>query len=322
MKTLKNINILFIISILGFTSCESTPDKSIEGRIKRSTISVTGKIPGRIHEIRVHEGEFVKAGDTLAVLSLPEVDAKLAQAEGAVKSADAQYRMARKGATDLQLQQLGAKRDALQEQYKFAQTSVQRLSNMLQDSLIPRQQYDEAYTKMQGAKAQYMATLAEYEEAKNGARTEQQLMALGQKDQATGALQEASVANQERYVIAPQDMSIENITLSVGELALPGYTLFTGYLNTTTYFRFTLPESKIQKVKTGQAVTIEVPYKNVSLEGKVISIAQLSHYADITTAYPDYEMGDAIYEIKVQPKDENGAKDLLANATVILKLDR
>jgi len=146
------------------------------------------------------------------------------------------------------------------------------------------------------------------------------MMALGQKNQAAGALQEASAANQERYVLAPQDMSIENITLSVGELALPGYTLFTGYLNRTTYFRFTLPESQIQKVKNGQTVRVKVPYKNSSLEGKIISIAQLSHYADITTAYPDYEMGDAIYEIKVQPKDDQAAKELLANAAVILEL--
>lgn len=321
MKTLKNSNFLFIIAILGLASCRPVPDQSsIEGRVKRSTIAITGKIPGRIHEIRVHEGEFVKAGDTLAVLSLPEVDAKMAQAEGAVESANAQYKMAQKGATDLQLQQLAAKRDALNEQYKFAQTSLKRLANMLQDSLIPQQQYDETYAKVQGAKAQYMATLAEYEEAKNGARTEQQLMALGQKNQAAGALQEASAANQERYVLAPQDMSIENITLSVGELALPGYTLFTGYLNTTTFFRFTLPESQIQKVKSGQTVKVAVPYKSSSFEGKIISIAQLSHYADITTAYPDYEMGDAIYEIKVQPKDEQAAKELLANATVILEL--
>lgn len=320
MKTLKNINLLFLLSVLGFASCESPVDKPIEGKVKRNTISVTGKIPGRVHEIRVHEGEFVKAGDTLAILSLPEVDAKMAQAEGAVKSADAQYKMSLKGATDLQLQQLAAKRDALQEQYKFAQISVKRLSNMLQDSLISRQQYDEAYTKMQSAKAQYMATLAEFEEAKNGARVEQQIMALGQKDRAEGALKEAGAADIERYIIAPQDMSIENITLSVGELALPGYTLFTGYLNSSTYFRFTIPESKIQKVKNGQRVAIEIPYTNSSAEGAIISISQLTHYADITTAYPDYEMGDAIYEIKVKPSDENAAKELLANARVTLKL--
>src|SRR5699024_254023 len=132
--------------------------------------------------------------------------------------------------------------------------------------------------------------------------------------------QEAGAADKERYIIAPQDMSIENITLSVGELALPGYTLFTGYLNSSTYFRFTLPESKIGQVKNGQEVTIEISYAKTSAAGTIVSISQLTHYADITTAYPDYEMGEAIYEIKVKPGDENSAKEFLANATVTLKL--
>lgn len=320
MKALKTINFLLLLSVLGWASCRPVKDKPIEGKIKRSTLSVSGKVPGRIQEIYVQEGVFVHAGDTLALLSLPEVDAKVIQAEGALRSADAQYKMSLKGATDLQLQQLAAKKTALHEQYKFAQTSVQRLSNMLKDSLISRQQYEEANTKMEGAKAQYLATLAEFEEAQNGARKEQQIMALGQKERAKGALQEANAADQERYIIAPQDMSIENITLQVGELALPGYTLFTGYLNATTYFRFTFPESQIQKIKKGQTVTVEIPYAQSSMEGTVLSISQLAHYADITTAYPDYEMGEAIYEVKIMPKDENAAKELLANATVILIL--
>lgn len=321
MKTIISYPTLILLAFIGFSSCKSSTEKAIEGRIKRNTISITGKVPGRIIELRVKEGEFVKAGDTLAVLELPEVDAKMAQAEGAVVSADAQYKMSQKGATDLQIKQLSAKKEALNEQYKFAQTSVKRLSNMLKDSLISRQQYDEAYTKLQGAKAQYFAVLAEFEEAKNGARTEQQTMALGQKDRAVGALQEATVASKERYIIAPQDMSIENITLTVGELSLPGYTLFTGYLNKTTFFRFTLPESKINKIKVGQSISIQIPYKNSSMEGKILSIAQLNRYADITTAYPDYEMGEATYEIKVTPSDENAAKDLLANATATFKIN-
>jgi len=320
MKTSKIIFYTGLALILIIASCKQEAESQIEGRIKRSTIAVTGKIPGRLLDIRVQQGEYVKAGDTLAVLELPEVDAKVAQAEGAVKSADAQYKMAQKGATDLQLRQLSAKKEALEEQFKFAETSVNRLANMLKDSLISRQQYDEAYAKMQGAKAQYMATIAEYEEARSGARTEQQIMALGQKDRALGALKEATVADQERFIIAPQDMSIENITLSVGELALPGYTLFTGYLNSTTYFRFTLPESQIQLVETDKMVTIEIPYNNQSIEGKVISISQLSRYADISTAYPDYQMGDAVYEIKVQPMDAQESSKLLANAVAILKL--
>lgn len=309
-------------TVVLFTACNNKPSGVIEGRIKRETISVSGKVAGRIEKIFVEEGDNVKAGDTLALLHLPEVDAKMAQAEGAVKSADAQYEMAKNGATALQLQQLNAKYEGLKDQYQFARTSVGRLANMLKDSLIAQQQYDEAYTRMQGAKAQLDAVTAQIKEAKDGARAEQQTMAMGQKDRAAGALKEAGAASVERYVIAPQDMSIESITLHKGELALPGYALFTGYLNTTTYFRFSVPESAIAKVKKKQRYTVHIPYNKTDIEGEVTSVSQLNHYADITTAYPDFEMGEALYEVKIRPVNPAQTNTLLANATATLELSK
>jgi len=76
--------------------------------------------------------------------------------------------MAVKGATDNQIKQLEAKLMALKEQYQFAQKSIRRLNNMLKDSLIPQQTYDETFAKYQGALAQYNAVQAELDDAKKG----------------------------------------------------------------------------------------------------------------------------------------------------------
>src|SRR5690606_37804484 len=136
-----------------------------------------------------------------AILDIPEVDAKIAQAQGAVKSAAAQYEMAERGATANQLKQLQAKHDALKEQYELAQKSYKRVSAMFADSLVSPQAYDEAFAKYQGARSQYDAVQAEVAEAKAGARYENRQMALGQEERARGALKEAQVASNERYVL-------------------------------------------------------------------------------------------------------------------------
>lgn len=278
-----------------------------------------GKIAGRIDKILVQEGDFVKKGDTLAILDIPELEAKKAQAKGAVKSAAAQYDMSVQGATTNQLKQLNAKKAALTEQYQFAKKSLERLEIMVQDSLIPQQQYDEVYAKYQGAKAQIIAVDAEIADVNNGVRLEQQLMALGQQDRAMGALDEVAVAENEQYIIAPQDMKIETITLKLGELALPGYTLFKGSLNETTYFRFTVPESKVNQYAIGNEVFIDVVYKNVTIKGVIKNVKQIGAYANISTAYPDYDIQDPLYEVVVNPMDVNQAKELLAKSTVLLK---
>nr|WP_315175711.1 biotin/lipoyl-binding protein [uncultured Flavobacterium sp.] len=315
----KTIVFLTLITIL--FSCKEAENRSLmQGKVENEQIAIVSKVPGKIVQILVKEGDFVNKGDTLAILDIPEVDAKKSQAEGAVLSAKAQYSMALKGATDNQIKQLEAKKSGLKEQYEFAQKSIKRLGNMLKDSLVSQQMFDETFAKYQGAQAQYNAVLAELDEAKKGARIEQQTMALGQQERAYGALQEVETANKERFVIAPHDMSIETITLNLGELALPGYTLFNGYINDSTYFRFTLQESQLKGFKKGQEITISVPNSDKKIKGKISLIKQLGAYGNIATAYPDYELQESLYEIRVSPLDYKETKELITKTTVTLAL--
>ena len=315
----KIITLLAITSL--FLGCEKNINKNqIQGKIENEQIAVVSKIPGKIVKIFVKEGDLVKKGDTLAILDIPEVNAKINQAEGAVTSAKAQYNMTVKGATDNQIKQLEAKKQGLKEQYQFAQKSIKRLDNMLKDSLVSQQTYDEAFAKYEGAQAQYNAVLAELDDAKKGGRIEQQNMALGQQERAFGALQEVATADKERYVIAPQDMSIETITLSLGELAMPGYTLFNGYIADSVYFRFTVAENQLDKIKKGQEILVHIPYTKKDIKGIVTTVKQLGAYGNIATAYPDYEMQESLFEIKITPSNSQETKDLITKATVTLKL--
>ncbi|SHK54175.1 HlyD family secretion protein [Epilithonimonas mollis] len=319
MKTyiLKSSAILVLFSLI---ACKNEKqDKLIEGKTKKEIVSFAPKVTGRILKIYVEEGETVKTGDTLAMLDVPEVSAKIAQAKGATTAAAAQAQMAKNGATADQLRQLRAKQKGLAEQYEFAQKSYKRATNMFRDSLMSPQNYDEIFAKYQGAKAQLDAANAELHDVELGTRIEKIEMATGQENQAKGALQEANVAYSERYIIATNDMEIETISLNVGELATAGYALFNGYIPNTTYFRFTIPESEISRFQKGSPVSMKSTYGNQEFEGKIVSVKQLTKYADITTAFPDYQPEDAVYEIKVIPIDRAKVNKLLVNSSVTLK---
>ena len=319
MKTY-TLKTIALASVLSLVACKNdNPDQLTEGKTKKEIVSFAPKVTGRILKIYVEEGQTVKAGDTLAMLDVPEVSAKIAQAKGATAAATAQAQMAKNGATADQLRQLKAKQKGLAEQFEFAQKSYKRASNMFKDSLMSPQSYDEIFAKYQGAKAQLDAVNAELHDVEIGTRIEKIEMALGQEDQARGALQEANVAYSERYIIATNDMEIETISLNVGELATAGYALFNGYIPNTTYFRFTIPESKISKYQKGMTVNMKSTYGNQEFSGKVVSIKQLTKYADITTAFPDYQPDDAVYEIKVIPTDRAKVNNILVNSSVTLK---
>ena len=319
MKTY-TLKTIALASILSLVACKNeNPDQLTEGKTKKEIVSFAPKVTGRILKIYVEEGQTVKAGDTLAMLDVPEVSAKIAQAKGATAAATAQAQMAKNGATADQLRQLKAKQKGLAEQFEFAQKSYKRASNMFKDSLMSPQSYDEIFAKYQGAKAQLDAVNAELHDVEIGTRIEKIEMALGQEDQARGALQEANVAYSERYIIATNDMEIETISLNVSELATAGYALFNGYIPNSTYFRFTIPESKISKYNKGMTVNMKSTYGNQEFSGKVVSIKQLTKYADITTAFPDYQPEYAVYEIKVIPTDRAKVNGLLVNSSVTLK---
>ena len=315
---------LFLGALLVFVSCSDKKiDPAFLGKIEREQISVAVKIPGNIENILVSKGDFVKQGDTLVILDIPEVDAKKLQAEGAFKSAEAQYQMAVKGATDAQLRQLRNKVNGLKEQYEYARKSKDRLENMLQDSLIPQQQFDEVFAKFQGAKNQYEAAKTELEEAQAGGRAEQQTMALGQQLQASGAISEVGAAEREKFLRSPQDMTVETINLEIGELALPGYPIISGYLDESVYFRFTIAENQLGDITPGDHVKVKVRYKDAELiDGKVSSVKALSSYANIATAYPDFDMEQTLFEVEVRPTDPEKTRDLITKASVSLELNK
>ncbi len=55
----------------------------IQGQIEVSEYRVSSKLPGRIVEIRVKEGDYVHVGDTLAILEVPEAEAQQRAAQAA-----------------------------------------------------------------------------------------------------------------------------------------------------------------------------------------------------------------------------------------------
>lgn len=306
-----------VLLLAGLSGCSEKPSPRLEGKVKRDVIAFAPKVTGRILEIRVEEGDRVSAGDTLAVLDVPEASAKLSQVKGLLKSAEAQRTLAQNGATTNQLRQLRAKKTGLEEQFSFAEKSYQRARAMAADSMISLQSYDEIRAKYLGAKAQLDAVNAELNEAETGVRYETRLAAQGQADQARGALQEVQIALSERYIIATGDMMIETISLHEGELAPAGYPLFNGYIPERVYFRFTLPEHAVASCKKGDRVKVDMPYLSQTAEGKITTVKQLTRYANITAAYPEYQIEEAVYEVKIVPEDLKNASAWLTNATVI-----
>ena len=95
--------VIVIVSLIGFFTLGKGPE-IIQGQAEADEYRVSSKVPGRILEFRVKEGDKVKAGDTLAILEAPDVKAKLSQAQAAEQAAQALNEKAQRGTRQEQLQ--------------------------------------------------------------------------------------------------------------------------------------------------------------------------------------------------------------------------
>jgi len=315
----KYINLIILLVLVLNTACNREKITDLRGKVKLETINLTSKVPGRVREIKVAEGQAVHKGDTLIILDIPEVAAKYDQVQGAVKAAKAQLRMAYNGATIEQVQQIDGKLAAAQAQLNFAQAAYDRINNMYKDSLVPPQKYDEVKMKLQMAQAQVNAIKAKQKEVLKGTRKEVVAQAKGQLERALGKLKEVETALSEQYVTAPQDIKVETISLQKGELATPGYTLITGYLPHKVYFRFTIPESKVHQYKVNQILKLINPYTQKDIKAKIVAIKQLPRYADITAPSEAYQLTEAVYELKMVPVKNTNDEEFYQNAVVLIK---
>ena len=319
MKSFKNI-FISILLLLTLIACEG--DKPItynRGKVKFETIAISSKLASRIGKILVKEGESVKKGDTLAFLDIPEINAKMMQAKGAITAAKGLLNMSYNGATIDQLDQIDSKIDASKAQLNFAQESYNRLQNMYKDSLISLQQFDEVKMNRNMAKAQVAALKSKRNEINKSVRSEQIDQAKGQLKRALDAKAKVLTAAKEKFVIAPADMSIETISLQEGELLNPGYALFNGYKRNSVYFRFTIPESKIYDFQIGKPITLTNPYTKEEISAKIIGIKQLAAYANITSTAPLYTLSEAIYELKATATSDISKQKFYLNATILIK---
>ena len=91
-KLLSALGIIVVIvaamAIIGFLFINK-PAEIIEGQAEATSVRVSGKLPGRIMTFYVHEGDMVKAGDTLVHIHSSLVEAKLQQARSMQQAAQA-----------------------------------------------------------------------------------------------------------------------------------------------------------------------------------------------------------------------------------------
>lgn len=252
-----------------FSKYVSTDDARIGGTI----VTVSAKIPGRIAEVLVKEGDRVQAGQTVARIETREIVAQKNQAEAALAAAKAKHEEITAGSRVQEIDQARAAVEQARANMDNMAKNFVRMEKLYRDNAISTSQLDSADAAYVTAKEAYNGAVEKLNLIMAGSREETIRAAAAQVKQAEAALEATLATLDNTAIVAPAAGSVALKTVNPGEVVAAGQQLFTIADLQDVWVSARIEETKIGKIKVGQQVEYTVDgYPGRSFTGTVFEI--------------------------------------------------
>lgn len=324
----KNLNVIIVctsiilavvatVVIVGLSIPEE--QEVIQGQAETTDYRISSKVPARVLEIKVAEGDIVARGDTLAILEAPDIEAKLAQAEAACKAARALEQKARTGARQEQIQsayELWQKAIAGRE---VAEKTYERVNRLFENGVMAEQKRDEALASYRAMQASEKAAKSQYDMAVNGSRHEDINAAQAQVSRAEGAVSEVSSYVDETVLLASADGVVTEIFPEPGELVGSGAPIMNVAKTDDIWFTFNVREDMLPGLAVGQEVAVYVPAYDKEVKVKITRIKDVGSFATwkATKALDKFDL--KTFELQARPLNPSVLEGLRGGMSAIMK---
>ena len=295
--------LVLLISIIAFIGYRAGRSNRVvaQGFVETTTLRLASKIAGRIDKVFVEEGDSVRMGDTLYMISTPELDAKLSQVEAVLSGAKAIDRKAKAGTRPPIVRSAYDMWQKAQVGVTLARQTYERVQRLYNEGVLTAQKLDEAYASLAAARATEQAAKSQYVLAVEGASREDKEAAEAQVQQAQSVVEEVERYLADRVVCTPVDGVVATVVASEGEIVGSGYPVVTITENNTAKAVFNIPETLLPQLSCGKYFETEVPALGCRELFKVSSISVEADFAtqSATSARGDFDI--RTFEVKMTP---------------------
>lgn len=310
------LGVVAVVALVGFFALRKGPE-IVQGQAEVTEYRVSSKVPGRILEFRVKEGQHVEAGDTLALLEAPDVVAKLEQARAAQAAAQAQNEKALKGARHEQVQAAYEMWQKAKAGLEIASKSYQRVKNLYEQGVMTAQKLDEVTAQRDAAIATEKAARAQYEMAHNGAEREDKEAAAALVERAKGAVAEVESYIRETVLVAQAPGEVSEIFPKVGELVGTGAPIMNVAVMDDMWVTFNVREDLLQGLGMDSEFDAFVPALDRNIRLKVYYMKDLGTYAAWKATKTTGQFDLKTFEVRATPQEP--VEGLRPGMSVILK---
>ena len=272
------VAIITVVALIGYVFLADEPEV-IQGQVEVSEYRVSSKVPGRILELKVQEGDMVHEGDTLAILEAPEVTAQAESAKAAENAAAAMSRMANNGARKEQIQGAFEVWNQAKAGLDIAKKSYERVSRLFNEGVVTAQKKDEAEANYMAMQAQERAAKSQYDMAVSGARSEERQAAAEKVNMAKGNVELVQAYKDETVQRATHDGEVSEIYPKVGELVGTGSPIMSVKMTNDIWGTFNVREDQLKGLKIGDEIQAFVPALDKTIKMKVYFLKDQGSYA-------------------------------------------
>lgn len=306
-----------VLAIIGFLFI-NRPAEILQGQAEATAVRVSGKLPGRIVDFYVREGDTVHKGDTLVHIHSSLAEAKLEQAVGMEDAAKALDRKVDAGTRSQIIQSAYEMWQQAKAAVGITKKTYDRLEKLYSEGVMSEQKRDEAKAAYDAAVAAEKAAESQYSLAKAGAQKEDKAQAAAMVNVARGGVSEVQALLEDQYLTAPCDGQIDVIFPHEGELVALGAPIMNVLKLQDKYITFNVREDYLKDFTMGKEVTVEVPALDMKkVKAKIYYVRDLGDYATWQATKSTGDWDTKTFEVKMRPLED--VPDLRPGMTAIIR---
>ncbi len=266
-KWLIRISGVLVLTVLGVVAWQkfggSDKDKGLvsgNGRIEAVEIDVAAKIAGRVREILVREGDFVTAGQVVAVMDTEVLEAQFREAEAYYRQTQTAIATERSQLAQRESEKAVAVAAVRQREAELvnARKRWERSSELALKGAMSQQETDDDYTLLQSATAAVSSARAQVAAAEAAIATARTRVvgAESKVDAARATIERIQADIGDSALKAPRDGRVQYKVAQVGEVVGAGGRVLSLVDLSDVYMTFFLPTAAAGKVALGTEVRL------------------------------------------------------------------
>lgn len=297
-------------AVIAFTGCQRSAQNSqltLSGNIEVVDAQLSFKIPGRVAQRLVSEGDKVKSGDLVARLDDTEQSQQVALRHAELAGAEAALAELQAGSRPQEIASAEASLRSAEAERERTQLDFKRQQELLEHQAIASREFEAAQAQLKVADARVAEAGEHLKLVKEGPRPETIQQARARLDQARAAVTIADTQVDNTRLTSPLSGVVLSHNVEPGEFVGAGTPVLTVADLQHVWVRTYVAQTDIGRIQHGEHVAVRTDtFPNKTYDGVIGFIASEAEFTP-KTVQTTKERVNLVFRIKVDianPNDE------------------